>query len=57
MFAVSELENVNIKLRGGNIGDEPLASWEELKNYYTWVTYMFPGLNSAKILTLDSKTN
>ncbi|KAL1832628.1 hypothetical protein ACET3Z_002279 [Daucus carota] len=57
LLKVSELENVNIKLRGGNIGDEPLASWEELKNYYTWVTYMFPGLNSAKILTLDSKTN
>ncbi|KAL1832634.1 hypothetical protein ACET3Z_002285 [Daucus carota] len=55
-FKVSELENVNIKLRGGN-GDEPLASWEELKNYYTRVIYMFPGLSSAKTRTLDSETN
>ncbi|XP_063942317.1 uncharacterized protein LOC135150054 [Daucus carota subsp. sativus] len=55
MFGVSELENVNIKLRGSN-GDEPLASLEEFKLYYTRVVYMFPGLSNAKILTLDSAT-
>ena len=55
MFGVSELENVHIKLRGSN-GDEPLASLEEFKLYYTRVVYMFPGLSNAKILTLDSAT-
>ncbi|KAL1832626.1 hypothetical protein ACET3Z_002277 [Daucus carota] len=55
VFGVSELENVNIKLRGSN-GDEHLASLEEFKLYYTRVVYMFPGLSNAKILTLDSAT-
>ncbi|KAL1832631.1 hypothetical protein ACET3Z_002282 [Daucus carota] len=55
MFGVSELENVNIKLRGSN-GDEPLASLEEFKLYFRRVVYMFPGLSNTKILTLDSAT-
>ncbi|KAL1832633.1 hypothetical protein ACET3Z_002284 [Daucus carota] len=55
MVGVSELENVNIKLRGTN-GDEPLTSLEEFKLYFSRVVYMFPGLSNAKILTLDSAT-
>lgn len=55
-FGVSELENVDIKLRGSN-GDETIATSKDRKMYYyTQVVYMFPGLSSARILTLDLET-
>lgn len=52
MCGVSKLENVKIKLRGcfKEKGKVPL---EKLKQYYQRFIFMFPGLGTAKILTLD----
>lgn len=52
---VSKLENVNIKLRGC-FKHKSKVPWEKLKQYYHRFIFMFPGLCSAKILTLDLET-
>lgn len=55
MCGVSKLENVNIKLRGC-FKQKSKVPWEKLKQYYQRFIFMFPGLGSAKILTLDLET-
>ncbi|KAK1377068.1 hypothetical protein POM88_033261 [Heracleum sosnowskyi] len=51
-FGVSQLKNVNIKLRGSI----PLAPSQKWKKYYRQVTHLFQGLGSARILILDLET-
>ncbi|KAK1372650.1 hypothetical protein POM88_028843 [Heracleum sosnowskyi] len=55
MCGVSKLENVNIKLRGC-FKQKSKVLLEKLKQYYQRFIFMFPGLGSAKILTLDLET-
>ncbi|KAK1385521.1 hypothetical protein POM88_023256 [Heracleum sosnowskyi] len=55
-FGISELETVNVKLRGSNEGESIATSKDWKMYYYTQVVHMFPGLSSARILTLDLET-
>ncbi|XP_074343887.1 uncharacterized protein LOC141683088 [Apium graveolens] len=55
MCGVSKLENVNIKLQGC-FKEKSKVPLEKLKQYYQRFIFMFPGLGTAKILTLDLET-
>lgn len=54
-FEVSQLENVNVKL-WDSTRYKITAPWRKMKKYYRWVTDMFPGLGSARIVALDLDT-
>lgn len=49
----SKLENVHVKFQGC-FEDKNAISWGVLKEYYRQLIVMFRGLDSARILTLDS---
>ncbi|KAL8099811.1 hypothetical protein AgCh_032173 [Apium graveolens] len=52
---VSELENVNIKLRD-NIEYKSIEPTKKMRKYFCQVTRMFPVLSSSRILTLELET-
>lgn len=54
-FEVSELENVNIKLRD-TTECKSIEPTRKMKKYFRQVTRMFPALGSARILNLDLET-
>ncbi|KAK1371604.1 hypothetical protein POM88_037696 [Heracleum sosnowskyi] len=51
----SKLENVQVIFQGG-FKDKKTIPWGMLKQYYCQLMFMFRGLDSARILTLDSDT-